>query len=121
MRRSILFFAAALLVSACDTAVSPLIAGAGNGGVVGDGAGGSGGGTTVQILPSQVEISPGTTFRFTINVDATLLRWRSDAGGVASVSAQGVVTGISQGTAKITALLASDTTRRSTATVTVRP
>ncbi|MCA0375164.1 MAG: Ig-like domain-containing protein [Gemmatimonadetes bacterium] len=79
---------------------------------------------TVTVTPAVVQLAAGET-RFlnaSVAVEPGLSRdvtWRSSDLGVAMVSSGGLVTGVGQGTATITAISIADTTRRGTAVVTV--
>ncbi len=81
---------------------------------------------TVTLTPSTATFGPGQTRQLSAQVTAedgfsTALSWRSDNPTVAMVSSNGMVTGLAQGTATITAALRADTTRRGTATITIVP
>ncbi|WP_337172757.1 Ig-like domain-containing protein [Gemmatimonas aurantiaca] len=79
----------------------------------------------VTITPAALTVAPGESRPLVgavtgdPGVSATLI-WRSSNASIASVSATGIVTGGTQGSATITALAAADTTKRATAAVTVR-
>lgn len=80
----------------------------------------------VTISPRSVSLNPGTSTTLTANVTAdpgvnTAVTWSSSAGAVATVSAQGVVTGVAVGSTIITAALVVDPSRRDTVTVNVLP
>jgi uncharacterized protein YjdB len=110
-----------MLMSACDTAVSPTIAGAGDGGVIGGGGTGSGSGTTsetLKVLPSSIELSVGNRITLTTNSPGTAVSWKSSATSVVSVGSDGVATAV--GVAVITATTQSGTVRSATSTITVR-
>jgi uncharacterized protein YjdB len=112
-----------MLMSACDTAVSPTIAGAGDGGVIGGGGTGSGSGTTsetLKVLPSSIELSVGNRITLTTNSPGTAVSWKSSATSVVSVGSDGVATAVGVGVAVITATTQSGTVRSATSTITVR-
>lgn len=115
MRRmlSLLVLCGALV--ACEQSTNPIIASAGPGGVSDGGGGGNGGGsdgsaTALVVSPSRVEIGVAGTVQFTTNIGNGTVRWSSSAPGVASVSAFGLVRGMSLGVATITARAIGDTT-----------
>lgn len=80
----------------------------------------------VAVTPADLTLRPGQTAPLAASVRtsgssaSTSVQWRSDAAAIATVSSQGVVTAVAAGTARITAVAQGDTTRRATATVTVR-
>jgi hypothetical protein len=109
------------LLSACDMAVSPQIAGAGDGGVISGGGGGGGTNTdALKVVPSTIDLVAGTHVTLTTNAPATPVSWKSDAPAVASVTSEGVATANAVGVARITATTQSGTTRSASATITVR-
>ncbi len=67
-----------------------------------------------QQLPlvAAVTIEPGLS---------TAVEWRTGAGAIATVSAQGVVTAVANGTTTVTAIAVADSLARATATITVVP
>lgn len=78
----------------------------------------------VTITPATTTLSPGQTRQMTATVQAdaglsTAVIWRSANPSVAMISSGGLITGVAQGTTTITAVLAADTTRRGTASVTI--
>jgi uncharacterized protein YjdB len=80
----------------------------------------------IELSPPALAVAPGETRALTATVMGdpgapSGVLWRSSAPQVAAVSADGRVTGASLGTATITAIAAGDTTKRATASVTVRP
>ncbi|AMW04118.1 Ig-like domain-containing protein [Gemmatimonas phototrophica] len=82
--------------------------------------------TAVSIGQRGVAVNPGTSTTLTATVVAdpgvnTALQWNSSAPQVATVNAQGVVTGVTLGSTLITASLVADPTRRDTVTVNVVP
>lgn len=79
---------------------------------------------SVSVSPATVSVSPGASATLSAVVAAdpgavTAVIWRSSNGAVANVSSNGVVTGIANGSATITALSVVDTTKRGTASVDV--
>lgn len=78
----------------------------------------------VTITPGTTTLNPGQTRQMTATVVAeeslskTVL-WRSANPSVAMISSGGLITGVAQGTTTITAVLAADTTRRGTASITI--
>lgn len=118
MKSLIKLVALCAMITACDTAVSPQIAGAGdNGGVVT--GGGSGGSTALKVVPSSIELSVGNKITLTTNSPSTPVSWKSDASTVVSINGDGVATAIAAGVATITATTQSGTVRTATATITV--
>jgi len=122
MKYIITLAALCTMLTACDTAVLPTIAGAGtNGGVV-TGGGTGGGGTSndaLKVVPGTIELSVGTRITLTTNT-STPVSWRSDTPSVVSITSEGVATAGSPGVAVITATTQSGTARSATATITVR-
>ena len=122
----ITLLAAAALVTACDQAATPTIAGLGGGtGPVstGGGAGGSNGGTsTLSVQPNQVQLLVGGSVQLSTNAPLALqsqVQWSSLAPAVVAVSPSGLATAIAPGTAVIVARYAFDTTQAGSATITV--
>ena len=81
---------------------------------------------TIAITPSTLAMGTGAqrTLVASVNLEpglSTALTWRSQNNAVATVSASGVVTGVSVGSTIITAVSVADTTRRGTAAVTIEP
>lgn len=81
---------------------------------------------TVTVSPVTASLGAGETRSFTAQVTieaglSTAVTWRSSNPSVAMVAANGMVTGVSQGTTTITAIAEADTTRRGMATVTIVP
>ena len=81
---------------------------------------------TVNIAQRSIAINSGTSTTLTaiVNIDpgfATGVRWTSSAGGVATISAEGVVSAVSLGSTLITATLVADGTKRDTVTLSVVP
>ena len=78
----------------------------------------------VTITPATTTLNPGQTRQMSATVVAeeslskTVL-WRSANPSVAMISSGGLITGVAQGTTTITAVLAADTTRRGTASITI--
>lgn len=80
----------------------------------------------ITIDPGTVSIGSGQTTRLTATVQidaglATTVTWRSVATNIATVSANGTVTGVAQGTTQIQAVSTVDTTLRGTAVVNIVP
>lgn len=78
----------------------------------------------VSVSPSVVQLDPGQSQQFTATVQAdqgvnTGVSWSTSSAAVATVSANGLVTAVSYGSATITATSLADGSRRATATVTV--
>ena len=78
----------------------------------------------VTVSPGTATLSPGQTRQMSATVQAEeslskTVIWRSANPSVAMISSGGLVTGVAQGTTTITAVLAADTTRRGTASVTI--
>jgi hypothetical protein len=74
----------------------------------------------VVVTPTETSVGIGQTralVAIVSNAQSANVVWRSDAPGIATVSATGVVTGVAVGTANITALSVQDTTRRATSVV----
>jgi len=80
----------------------------------------------ISVTPATVSLGTGQTqaLQATVQIDAglpTTVTWRTSAATIANVSAAGVVSGVAQGTATITAVSVGDTTLRATTTVNVVP
>ncbi len=80
----------------------------------------------ISVTPSTVSLGTGQsqTLQATVQLDPglpTTVTWRTSAATIATVSAGGVVAGVAQGTATITAVAVGDTTLRATVSVTVVP
>ena len=80
--------------------------------------------TSVSVSPESGSIDAGGTITLTASVVkegeiSTEVTWESDAPSVATVSSSGVVTGVSAGTAHITATSVADPTKSASATITV--
>lgn len=98
-------------------------------------SGGSGGGGTqpttptvssVVIDPTSATLEPNDTKQLSVtvtaspdNADNKKVTWASDKTGVATVSENGLVTAVAQGTATITATSTIDNTKKGTCTITV--
>jgi uncharacterized protein YjdB len=70
---------------------------------------------TITITPTQASAQVGGTQQFVANVTGvtnTAVTWRSESPSVATINAQGLATGVTAGTAVITAIAQADTTRR---------
>ncbi|WP_411279973.1 beta strand repeat-containing protein [Gemmatimonas sp.] len=81
---------------------------------------------SIAISPSTLSMGTGEqrTLAASVNLEpglSTALTWRSQNNAVVTVSATGVVTGVSVGSTLITAVSIADSTRRGTAAVTVIP
>lgn len=81
---------------------------------------------SVSITQRNIGINPGTstTLSAVVSADpgvATGVTWSSSAGGVATISAQGVVSAVSVGSTLITATSVADVTKRDTVTLNVVP
>ncbi|MDQ8173228.1 MAG: Ig-like domain-containing protein [Gemmatimonadota bacterium] len=81
---------------------------------------------TITLTPSTLTLATGDARALVATVTlepgvSTALTWRTANSAVATVSATGVVTGVSVGNTVITAVSVADTTRRGTAAVTVAP
>lgn len=117
MRRipTIAAFAAAVALAACDTATSPHAAGIRTGSTTASS-------TALTIAPQSVVLQVGAQTQLTTNAPLTLrsqVQWGSSRPAVAAVSPTGLVTGISVGTAQITARFSFDTATVATASVAV--
>lgn len=80
----------------------------------------------MTVTPTEISFRVGNTapLQAFVTADegaATTVTWSSSAPTIASVSSQGVVTGVTAGTAVITARSVSDTRLSATATITVAP
>lgn len=80
----------------------------------------------ITVTPSPVSIGSGQTTRLTATVQIdgglpTTVTWRSVATNIATVSTNGTVTGVAQGTTQIQAVSTADTTLRGTAVVNIVP
>ena len=80
----------------------------------------------VSVTPAIVTLGTGQTqaLQATVQIEAGLpstVTWRTSAATIANVSATGVVSGVAQGIATITAVSVGDTTLRATTTVNVVP
>jgi trimeric autotransporter adhesin len=81
---------------------------------------------SVTVSPTTVSMGPGQTRQLLAQVQIeaglpTAVSWRSGNPAVAMVASNGLVTGVAQGTTTITAVSVADTTRRSSASVTIVP
>ncbi|MBL0938728.1 MAG: Ig-like domain-containing protein [Gemmatimonadaceae bacterium] len=79
----------------------------------------------LSVTPSVVSLFLGDAQQLAASISAdpgipTTTIWRSSNAAVASVSEDGTVTGVSVGSAIVTAMAAADTTKRATALITVR-
>lgn len=77
----------------------------------------------ITVTPATATIQVGQTLALEASVQpgnaSQLVTWASDAAAVASVAGNGLVTGVSVGTAGITATSVADVTRMATASITV--
>jgi uncharacterized protein YjdB len=81
-------------------------------------------GIAVTVNPATATLAVGATQDLTATVTGTtntLVNWTSSDGTVARVATTGVITGVSQGSATITATSIADPSKRGTMTVTVTP
>ena len=79
----------------------------------------------VAVSPSTLTLEPGTSGALSVSVQAdagvsTAVTWRTSNAAVATVSSTGQVAAVADGSTTITAISVADTTRRASATVTVR-
>jgi uncharacterized protein YjdB len=77
---------------------------------------------TVTVTPATVQLQAGQTQALTATVTGsgnTAVTWRSSDANVASVDANGVVRGVTAGTATVTATSQADPSRSASATITV--
>ncbi len=79
----------------------------------------------IDVQPAALSVFPGESRSLTANLTADngalmSVTWRSSNAAVATVAANGSVTGVSAGTAIVTAISDADTTKRATSLVTVR-
>jgi len=79
--------------------------------------------TSITVSPSSASVDIGDTTNLTVTAApsgaSNAVNWTSSAPSVASVSSTGVVTGVSPGTAEITATSVSDPSKTDTCTITV--
>jgi uncharacterized protein YjdB len=78
----------------------------------------------ITIAPTTATVQVGRTQTFVATVTGvanTAVLWRTSDAAVATITAAGIATGVSPGTAVITAISVADTTRRVDATLTVTP
>lgn len=76
----------------------------------------------VTITPTVASVGVGGTQQFVATVSGatnTAVTWRSSSPAIATINAQGLATGVAQGTTVITAISVQDTMARATATLTV--
>ena len=106
---------AAIALAACDSRLEPPLGVA----IAATGADSTGAG--LSLLPGSIELRIGGSAQLVTNGSNALLpvTYNTDAPGVASVSASGLVTGIAPGVAIITATSTRDPSRRTTAVVRV--
>lgn len=113
---AVLGFAALALAGACDTRTDPLV------GTVGTGGSGS---STFNVAPATLTLNPTQTGQLTLTSTRPIgpYTWTTNQPGVATVSANGLVTAVGVGNATITVTAAGDATvsARSTVTVTNTP
>lgn len=99
---------------ACDDRNVDQVAGIGGGGQIGD--------TALTVLPTEVQITVGSSIQLSTNVgNSSQLEWRSSNNNVATVTTTGLVTGRGPGTATIVVRFIADTTNSASATVSVTP
>lgn len=80
----------------------------------------------IDVQPTTASVVLGGTRQLSATVSgdvgiSTAVLWRSANPSIVQVAANGIVTGVAQGTTTVTAIALGDTTRRSSATVTVIP
>ena len=105
-------------VAACDAAMSPVVAGVGNG------TSGAGDTTSLIISPPSLQLSVGGTAQLSTNATVAQqaqLQWLSLQPVIVAVTQAGQITARSLGTATIRVRYSFDTTRAATATITVTP
>ena len=99
---------------ACDDRNVDQVAGIGGGGQISD--------TALTVLPTEVQITVGSSIQLSTNVgNSSQLEWRSSNNNVATVTTTGLVTGRGPGTATILVRFIADTTNSASATVSVTP
>jgi uncharacterized protein YjdB len=99
----------------CDSGNVGTVAGLG-----GTGGTGNTGNTALTLLPTDVQITVGSTTQLSTNAGtSSSLQWTSSNTSVATVSSTGLVTGFSVGTATITVRFAADTTNVATSNISV--
>lgn len=124
MRRLILFSAAVgiVAIAACEQAAIPTIAGL-SGPVTGiDTSGANPSTSTLRIVPNTVQLSVGQSFQLSTSAPISQqgsIEWNTLNSNVATVSPQGLVTAVAQGSATITARFSFDTLHVATAAVLV--
>jgi len=102
-------------LAACDDGGSGNLAGIG-------GTGTNGGNAALTVLPTDIQMSVNTTAQLSTNAGASSqLQWVSSNNNVATVSATGLVTARSVGTAVIAVRFAADTTNVATSNISVTP
>lgn len=87
-------------------------------------AAGSGAVTTVDVTPAAVSVNAGDTVQLSVVVNGNagvsqVVTWTSVDGTIATVDADGLVTGVATGTTTVTATSAADPSKSGTATITV--
>jgi hypothetical protein len=115
MRKRVAWVAGLAFIGAlaCDDRNADQIAGVG---------GEPGTDTALTLLPTNVQITVGSTVQMSTNVGvSTQLDWRSSDNNVATVTSTGLVTGRGAGTATIVVRFATDTINSASATVSVTP
>lgn len=105
--------AAAVLTAGCDVRQNPLISS------LDESPGGS---ATFNISPNTLTLEVGRSAQLTVNSSRVLApyTWSTSQAGVATVDANGVVTGVGSGQATITVQSTVDRAATATATVAVR-
>jgi len=101
-------------------ALGALLACDSDGTLAGLGGGDNGGTTALTVLPTDVQITVGSTTQLSTNAGTSgALQWTSSNNSVASVTGTGRVTGLAVGTATITVRFAADTTNAATSNISV--
>ena len=100
-------------LGACDDRGSANLAGLG-------GTTNGGGNAAITVLPTDIQMSVNTTSQLSTNAGtSSQLQWLSSNNNVATVSATGLVTARSVGTAVITVRFAADTANAATSNISV--
>ena len=113
---AVLGFATLAFAGGCDQRTDPLV------GTVGTGGSGS---STFSVSPATLSLAPTQTAQLTLNSTRPIgpYTWTTNQSGVATVSANGLVTAVGVGNATITVTAAGDATvsARSTVAVSTTP